>query len=69
MITHLTHPFTHLEATLTDEFSKTFAGFVKEIVVDRLSKLTEKEIKDVDKDELSSVIWRLREFLMLGSTH
>ena len=68
MITHLTRPFTHLDQTLTAEFASKFAQTTQDLVVARLSSMTERDIKEVDKDEIGKVLSELRHFLIIGTT-
>ena len=66
----LTRPFTHLNTqpngVLTDEFCKKFTTIVKEVIVERLSNMTERDLKDIDKDEIYMLIYNSREFLQIS---
>jgi len=52
IISSLTQAFTHLDNVFTVEFSKLFSTTVKEQLLTRLETMTERDLKDVDKDEI-----------------
>ena len=56
MLSYLTQAFTHLDMTFTAEFSKVFTTAVKQQIMARLETMTERDLKDVDKDEIASLI-------------
>ena len=56
MISWLIQAFTHLDNIFTEDFSAKFTEAVKSQILTRLGTMTEKDLKDVDKDELGSLI-------------
>jgi len=52
IISALTQAFTHLDNVFTVDFSKLFSNTVKEQIMNRLDTMTERDLKDVDKDEI-----------------
>lgn len=65
----LTKIWTHLGKVLTEEFSKHFTETVKQVMLTRLDTMTEKDLKDVDKDEISRLInSQMRKFLSISLT-
>ncbi len=66
MMTWLLQSFTHLGSVFTPEFGKKLTTTVRDIIMDRLDHMTEKDLKDVDKDEVTIMMNSMREFLMLS---
>jgi len=65
----LTKIWTHLGKVLTEDFSKQFTETVKQVMLTRLDTMTEKDLKDVDKDEISRLInSQMRKFLSISLT-
>jgi len=56
MMSYLTQAFTHLDSVLTVEFSKLFSTAVKDQILTRLDTMTERDLKDIDKDEIQLLI-------------
>jgi hypothetical protein len=62
----LTFPFRSCEAILNLEFAQNFIGEVKSAVLDRFFNMTDKELKDIEKDSISKILRDMKEFLKLG---
>ena len=61
----LTGAFVNCGALLHDEFAASFVQKVEDVVTKRLLEMSEKEIKELDKDCLPSVLAQLRQFLQI----
>ena len=68
MIQDLCSPFTHIGNVLTQEFSDKYTKLVSKILEQRMQGMSEKDIKEVDKDEICGVLPRLSEFFRVGMT-
>jgi len=68
IISALTQAFTHLDNVFTVDFSKLFSNTVKEQIMNRLDTMTERDLKDVDKDEIQNLIGQMRDFLAISMT-
>ena len=60
--------FSHLEQTLTVEFAQQLTSGAKEQIKSRLQAMTERDLKDVDKDEVAGLINNMRQFLQLAES-
>lgn len=58
--------FSHLEQTITEEFAMKICKQAKELLLTRLDTMTERDLKDVGKDEIAYLVGSMREFLMLS---
>lgn len=68
MIYYLINPFRNLGQVLTPEFKQTLCTRVKDLIVNRLTTMTEKNLKDADKDVMTRLVSGLKHFLMLSHT-
>lgn len=68
MMQDLCSPFTHIGNVLTQEFSDKYTKLVSTILEQRMQGMSEKDIKEVDKDEIAGVLPRLSEFFRIGMT-
>lgn len=66
MLSYLITPFKNLGQVLTPEFKQNFCKQVKELVVSRLTTMTEKNLKDADKDAMAKLVSAFRQFLQLN---
>ncbi len=66
LITLIVSPFRTCNSLFSEAFSQSFISQVKEIVSQRLIGMTEKEIKEIDKESISMVLKNLKEFLTLA---
>lgn len=53
---------------MTNQFKESICKIIKDLIVDRLMNMTEKNLKDVDKDSISTLINNFKHFLSLGHT-
>jgi|688.fasta_scaffold26224_2 hypothetical protein len=68
MISSIILPLRNLGSVVTKEFKESICMTIKDLVVDRLMNMTEKNLKDVDKDSISTLINHFKQFLSLGHT-
>ena len=68
LITLIVSPFRTCNSIFSEAFAQSFISQVKEIVSQRLAGMTEKEIKEIDKESISMVLKNLKEFLTLALT-
>jgi len=66
LISLIVAPFRTCNSLLSEKFSKVFTNYVKEIVNQRLLSMTEREIKEIDKESVSQVLKSLKDFLTLA---
>ena len=66
LISLIVAPFRTCNSLLSEKFSKVFTNYVKDIVNQRLLSMTEKEIKEIDKESVSQVLKSLKDFLTLA---
>ena len=56
----LTGAFLNSRQLMSEEFASKFVGSVSAIVTERLMGMTDKEMKELDKDSLAEVLWSFR---------
>ena len=66
MISLLTSPFRTCNSIFAPNFSGHITKQVKDILVYRLNNMTEKELKEIDKESISRVLTELKDFLTLS---
>jgi len=66
LISLIVAPFRTCNSLFSEKFAKYFITSVKDIVSQRLQGMTEKEIKEIDKESVSSVLKSLKDFLSLA---
>lgn len=62
----LTTPFMNARHMFSEEFISNFVKQVSAIITERLMSMTDKEMKELDKDSLMEVLWSFKSFLFLG---
>lgn len=68
MISLLVSPFRTCHSILSPTFSHQFVTTVRDIVLQRISNMTEKELKEIDKESASRVLSELKDFFTLSMT-
>jgi len=63
----LTGAFLNSRQLMSEEFASKFVGQISAIVIERLLGMTDKEIKELDKDGLAEVLYSFKCFLTLGT--
>jgi hypothetical protein len=66
MFSLMTLPFRNCIEIFSPTFAQHFVNSVKDIVVIRLKTMTEKELKEIDKESVGRMLNDLRDFLSLG---
>jgi len=66
IVSSLLLPFRNLKEVVTTEFAAAFTDQIKGLIINRFMNLTDKELKEVDKDKLSKVLIDLKQFMSLG---
>ena len=66
LISLIVSPFRTCNSIFSETFAKSFITQVKDIVSQRLQTMTEKEIKEIDKESVSLVLKSLKDFLTLA---
>ena len=66
MISNLVTPFKNLGQCLTPEFCVEFSKRVTDTIINRVRNMSEKDLKDVDKDSFQPLIFALKGFLPLN---
>lgn len=66
MISLLTHPFRNCIQIFAPTFAQQFVSSVRDILVNRLKSMTEKELKEIDKESVGRVLNDLRDFFTLA---
>lgn len=66
LISSFTTPFRNCNSIFSPAFSKSFVFEIKEIVLQRLKNMSEKELKEVDKEVVGRVLSDLKDFLSIG---
>ena len=66
LISLVVSPFRTCNTVFTSQFSSYFVEQVKDIVQKRLMTMTEKELKEIDKESVSRVLKDLKDFLTLS---
>lgn len=62
----LTTPFMNARHMFSEEFISKFVREVSTIITERLMGMTDKEMKELDKDSLMEVLFSFKSFLLLG---
>lgn len=65
-ITYLIQAFSRIESVLKPEVSKRLTTMVKEHIVARINTITEKDLRDMDKDEIGDMLKRMTDFLLIS---
>ena len=60
MISYLILPLRNLGSVLTKDFREYLCKTIKDLIVERLMNMSEKNLKDVDKDTISNLINNLK---------
>lgn len=68
MYSLMTLPFKNCIDVFSPTFAQHFVNSVKDIVVNRLKTITEKELKEIDKESVGRMLNDLKEFLTLALT-
>ena len=68
LLGELTAPFLNCGGLMSKSFASSFVQEVQDIVTQRLMGMRDKEIKELDKDSLASVLAAFRPFLQLAKT-
>ena len=66
LVSMLTLPFRNCNSILSPTFSQSFVAAVKDIVFSRLQSMSEKELKEVDKETVGRVLNEMKDFLQLS---
>lgn len=66
MITLLTLPFRNCNEIFSPTFAQNFVKSVKEIIINRLNNMSEKELKEIDKETVGHILYNLKDFLTLA---
>lgn len=66
LISLVTSPFRNCNSIFAPTFAQQFVLSVKEVVINRLKNMTEKELKEIDKESVGRVLNDLKEFLSLS---
>ena len=66
MVSHLTSAFKHCDQLFTPEFASTFTLAIKDLILKRIDTLSQRDLKDIDKDEISNIISDVRSFLAIS---
>jgi len=65
IITMMTLPFKNCNEIFSSTFAQKFVFSIRDIVVHRIRFMTEKELKEIDKEIIGRVLSELKEFLIL----
>ena len=68
MISLLVSPLRTCHSILSPSFSNQLVATVRDIVLQRISNMTEKELKEIDKESASRVLGELKDFFTLSMT-
>jgi hypothetical protein len=68
MISLLTIPFRNCNYIFSAEFSKFFVDTIRDIIVKRLTNLSDKEVKEIDKEIVGRVLIELKDIFTLSYT-
>ena len=66
-IGELTEPFLNCGRLMTKEFAAYFVGEVQKILTERFTGMRDKELKELDKDALSTLLNQFRLFLSIST--
>lgn len=64
----MTLPFRNCNTIFAPTFTQAFVTSVRDIVVQRLSNMSEKELKEIDKESVGRVLNDLKDFMLLTFT-
>ena len=62
----LLKPFRNLNNTLNVEFAKTFSTICKDLVIKRLSQMSDKDVKNCEKSQIDCVLKDLSQLVLIG---
>ena len=68
LVSTLTSPFRCCNNIFAPTFTENFVTSIKEIVINRIRNMSEKEIKEIDKEVVSKVLGDMKDFLSLHYT-
>lgn len=66
MISLMTLPFRACNLIFSEEFSKYFSEAIKDIVCSRLNSMTDKDVKEIDKEIVGRVLSELKDIFTLS---
>ena len=66
MISLVCSSFKNCNSIFSETFAQSFTQSIKEIVVYRLKNMSEKELKEIDKESVGRVLNELKEFFVLA---
>lgn len=66
MISLVCSSFKNCNSIFAETFAQQFTQSIKEIIVYRLKNMTEKELKEIDKESVGKVLNELKEFFVLA---
>lgn len=66
MISQMTSPFRNCNTIFAPTFATQFVNSVRDVVVNRLMNMTEKELKEIDKESVGRVLSELKDFFTLS---
>ena len=66
MISLLVSPFRTCNTVFAPTFAASFTAQVKDILLSRLNNITEKELKEIDKDSISRTLTEMKDFFTLS---
>lgn len=62
----MTLPFRNCLEIFSQSFASSFVSSVKDIVISRLRNMSEKELKEIDKETVGRVLYDMKDFLSLA---
>mmetsp|Transcript_49154 Transcript_49154/g.36209 ORF Transcript_49154/g.36209 Transcript_49154/m.36209 type:complete len:127 (+) Transcript_49154:2-382(+) len=65
IVSNITAPFRNCLHIFSPTFAQHFVNTVKEIVIGRIRNMTEKEIKEIDKEVVQKVLSDMKDFFSL----
>lgn len=66
MFSLMTLPFRNCNEIFAKTFANQFVLSIRDIVMNRLRNMTEKELKEIDKESVSFMLLNLKDFLTLS---
>lgn len=62
----MTSPFRNCNTIFASTFASQFVASVKDVVINRLKSMSEKELKEIDKEIVGRVLNELKDFFTLS---